>query len=88
MMISQKEEVYTTVHDQEVVLLDMNQGKYFGLEGAAMALWNELSQGPVTTSAILEKWKTIYDQEEDELNSLLTQSLEELTAKRLVVVDT
>ncbi|SYX82415.1 PqqD family protein [Paenibacillus alvei] len=87
MIISQKEEIYTTVHGEEIVLLDMMQGMYFGLEGASAKIWEELGQGPVAVSAILEKWKDVYDQTGDELESLLSQSVQELIDKRLVVVE-
>lgn len=80
--------VSSTTHDEEVVLLDMSKEIYYGLEGATMLLWNELSNGPVDTVKILEAWKSKYDHSEEELDHIFSESLHELTSRGLVVVET
>ncbi|MDH4424706.1 MULTISPECIES: PqqD family peptide modification chaperone [Bacillus] len=88
MIIRQNDMVSSTIHDEEVVLLDMSKEIYYGLEGATMLLWNELSDGPVDTIKILEKWKSKYDHSEEEVEHIFSQSLHELTSRDLVVIDT
>ncbi len=86
MIVSQREEIDMTELEDEIVLLDMPRGVYYGLEGAAMELWKELSDGPIDSSEILSKWNQRYQQSEEELRRLLDQSIQELKSKNLIVV--
>ncbi|MGZ0051140.1 PqqD family protein [Brevibacillus gelatini] len=86
MIVSQREEIYTTEMGDEIVLLDMRHGAYYGLEGATMELWKELADGPVDSAQILAKWTQLYQQSEEELTSMLDQSIQELISKKLIVV--
>ncbi|CAM4194712.1 PqqD family protein [Paenibacillus tarimensis] len=86
MLLGQREEVYTTDLGDEIVLLDMNNGAYFGLEGATMALWQELGDGPKHASVILARWRQIYEHPSETLEVLLQEAIAHLRQKDLISV--
>ncbi|WP_458463176.1 PqqD family peptide modification chaperone [Paenibacillus sp.] len=87
MKIARSEETATTSLSEECIVLDINNGEYFGLEGALMELWLELETGTKEFDQILSKWKREFDQSETELTDILQTAIQELSAKRLVKVD-
>ncbi|MBT2285316.1 PqqD family peptide modification chaperone [Paenibacillus polymyxa] len=87
MKIARSEETATTSLSEECIVLDINNGEYFGLEGALMELWLELETGTKDFDQILSKWKREFDQSEAELTDILQTAIQELSAKRLVKVD-
>ncbi|MDQ0659837.1 PqqD family peptide modification chaperone [Paenibacillus sp. W2I17] len=87
MKIARSEETATTSLSEECIVLDINNGEYFGLEGALMELWLELETGTREFDQILSKWKREFDQSEAELTDILQNAIQELWAKNLVKVD-
>ncbi|MDR6721548.1 PqqD family peptide modification chaperone [Paenibacillus sp. 2003] len=87
MKIARSEETATTSLSEECIVLDINNGEYFGLEGALMELWLELETGAQEFDQILSKWKREFDQSEAELTYILQTAIQELSTKKLVKVD-
>ncbi|MGN7353867.1 PqqD family peptide modification chaperone [Paenibacillus amylolyticus] len=87
MKIARSEETATTSLSEECIVLDINNGEYFGLEGALMELWLELETGAQEFDQILSKWKREFDQSEAELTDILQTAIQELSTKKLVKVD-
>lgn len=87
MKIARSEETATASLSEECIVLDINNGEYFGLEGALMELWLELETGTREFDQILSKWKSEFDQSEAELTDILQNAIQELWAKNLVKVD-
>jgi hypothetical protein len=72
------------VVDDEAVILNMDDGQYYGLNEVATRVWQLLSEGQnmeEVTSRLLSEFET----DEATLLADLTELLDELLAKRLVL---
>lgn len=87
MKIVRNEETATTVVEKECIVLDLNSGQYFGLEDALKELWLEIGSGWKNTQDILDKWKSGFDQSEEELAQILRESILELADKQLIKIE-
>ncbi|MEK5333081.1 hypothetical protein [Lysinibacillus sp. FSL W8-0992] len=86
MKIARKEEIATTVLDQECIILDLKRGQYFGLENALKELWLEIEHEYKDTKIILTKWKKHFNQTEEELAQILYEAIRELADKQLIKI--
>ncbi|NOZ28715.1 MAG: lasso peptide biosynthesis PqqD family chaperone [Chloroflexi bacterium] len=71
--------------DGEVVILNLKDGVYYGLETVGARVW-ELIQEPKTLKEILETLLQEYDVEPDRCARELQALLEDLAAKELIEV--
>jgi hypothetical protein len=71
--------------DDEVVILDMKSGTYYGLNTVGTRVW-ELMQQPVTFSQIHETLLAEYDVDPEECRQDITTLLEDLINRGMVEV--
>ena len=84
--ISIPDEVLFQDLDGEAVLLNLQSGKYFGLDLVGTRVWNllvEYGALPTTYQALLEE----YDVDEDRLQSDLLALVDQLAAHGLIRLD-
>lgn len=84
-ILSRKEDTISTEYDNELIVLDFEDGQYYGLEGASMILWQELEHGPKKTEDILNLWIEKYKNNTEETKALLESSIEILKEYNLLV---
>ncbi|KAA6451112.1 hypothetical protein VSK91_09950 [Bacillus swezeyi] len=87
MKITRIQETATTVLENECIVLNLDNGQYFGLEGALMELWLEIQNERKDTKDILIKWKSEFDQTEEELSIILIEAIQELTQNQLIKIE-
>ena len=71
----------------EVAVLQVSSGLYFGLQGAAVSIWEFLQQ-PRTVSQVIDHLMVTFEVEQGVCERLTFAFLEELAAKELIVVET
>lgn len=74
--------VFAQEVDGELVLLDMNDDKYFGLDSTATDIWNLLKEGR-TLQESYEILFQMYDVEENQLRKDLEKFVEKLIERDL-----
>jgi Coenzyme PQQ synthesis protein D (PqqD) len=70
----------------EVVILDIEQGVYFGLDGVGTLIW-EMLQTPGPVSAIVDRILVEYDVERSAAEADVHALLADLAARGLIEVD-
>src|SRR5215208_1907804 len=83
-VVQDKEPVATTV-DEEVVMLSVRAGAYFGLNGVGSEIWNLLAE-PRRVGEICETLSSRYETDEHTLLRDVTWFLESLVERGLVRV--
>lgn len=80
----------STVHERfgdETVILNLDSGSYYSVEGSGTAIWSLVSGG-ASEAAILERMRADYAGNGDEIASATTKFLDQLVAESLVQPDT
>ena len=72
--------------DDEGVILDLDSGIYYGLEGIGQRIW-ELLDEPVSHTDLMLRLKDEYDVGEDILSKDVAQFLKQLLENELVEFD-
>ena len=83
-LVRSSEVLATALGDREAVMLDIEHGTYFGVEGVARVIWDALEQ-PVTPREVVGLLRSRYpdvDPEECERDAM--EFLEDLVRYRLV----
>ena len=70
----------------EAVLLQLEKGMYYGLDGVATRLWNLLAEGG-TLRAVVEQARTEFDVDPATLERDLVALVSDLSDRKLVVVE-
>jgi len=73
------------LHD-EMVMMDIDQGKYFSLNRSATAIW-EFLEVPLTLEELCSKISEEYDVEKDQCKKDVETHLEEMVSLGLVLKD-
>ncbi len=81
--VESSDEVLFQVLDEEVVLLDMKSGQYFGLNEIGALIW-VMSKKGASLGSILSDIIEKYDVSESELVGHVTPFLDELEAEGLI----
>lgn len=79
--------VVTAEFDNEVVLLNVASGMYYGLEGVSARIWTLLDAG-ADTEAIMHTILAEYEVPPDQLREDLQAFLDQLLSKGLIQLDT
>lgn len=87
MKIIRNQETATTVLENECIVLNLDNGQYFGLEGALKELWIEIENERKDKKDILIKWQSAFDQTEEELSVILNEAIQELTHHKLIKIE-
>jgi hypothetical protein len=70
----------------EVVILDLSSGIYFGLQGVGSAVWRQI-QTPKTVQQVVDAILLEYEVSREECEAKVIGFLEELAAHGLIAVD-
>ncbi len=80
------EHVLTRIVDGELVLLNLDNEQYYGLDAVATMIWRAVTTAG-TMQAALQEIRDEYDVDEEVLARDVATLLEELTARGLVELD-
>ena len=69
----------------DVVMMDIEQGSYYGLEGVAARIW-ELTENPVSFGKVCEQLSNEYDILPDKCRQEVTSFLDDLLERKIVMV--
>lgn len=72
--------------DDEVVMMDSNDGKYYGLDPVGSMIWDILEK-PVPFSSIIDILEEAYDVRRDQCQSDVLEFLRNLYNMKLVVIE-
>jgi len=78
--------VANDLNDSETVMLDVDQGLYFGVSNVGKFIWEHLEQ-PQSISQLVADLMAEYDVEESKCQQEVTAFIDELVAQGLVDVD-
>jgi len=84
-LVSAADDVLATTFEDEVVLLNLADGVYYGLDGVGARIWT-LIQRPASLSQISEALRQEYQVERAQCEADLRALIAELEARGLVVV--
>lgn len=83
--ISKTDSHVETMVDGEIVLMDIEDGKFFSLSGTGRRIW-ELIEASVPVSGIIAKLVAEYDVNEDECAQQIASLVDDLLSRGLVTV--
>jgi hypothetical protein len=84
--LSRASDLLSTELDQETVLMSIDAGSYYGLEGPAQNVWEKL-ETPITFSQLIEHLVKEYQVSPDVCASDLQKFLAEMEREGLLLVD-
>lgn len=84
--LSRIEDLLSTELDQETVLMSIDAGAYYGLEGAAQRIWEYL-ETPLTFSALVDRMVKEYEVAPETCSADLESFLAEMEREGLLRVD-
>lgn len=71
--------------NDELVMMDIQSGKYFDMKGPAADIWKML-ESEMTIESVVDKLMSLYDVERDECMKDTVAFLEQLESRKLIVV--
>lgn len=75
----------STEIDNEVVLMHINNGRYYGLNSTLGRIWTELENATIV-SALIEKLQSQYQGEPEQIRSDILEVLEQMQKNKLIQV--
>jgi hypothetical protein len=84
--LSRSEEMLSTELDQETVLMSIDAGAYYGLEGVARSVWESLEK-PLTFSDLVARMVEAYEVAPDACSADLQRFLAEMEREGLLRVE-
>jgi hypothetical protein len=82
-IVVQSKEQYSAMMDGEIVMIDIEQGKYYGLDGVGIRIWNHLAQ-PRRVSDLCELLLAEYDVAPASCEVDVLRFLNEMETQRLI----
>jgi hypothetical protein len=86
-IIASADDLLTTEFDSEVVILDLRDGVYYGLEHVGARVWT-LLRHPVTLASLRDAIASEYDVDPDRCAEDVRDLVRELAAHNLVMIRT
>ena len=83
-LISRNPDLLETTLDNEIVLMSIERGNYFGLEATAKHIW-QLLELPQTKEILLEKLSNEYEAEREVIDRDLDDFLKKLLDNGVVI---
>ena len=80
------QETIATEIDREIILMDIEAGSYYGLEGPARSVWEALSS-PISYGQLLDKITAEYEIDYAECSKDLQSFLQDLVDQGLLQVE-
>jgi hypothetical protein len=84
--LSRVQNLLSTELDQETVLMSIDAGAYYGLEGPARSIWESL-ETPLTFSALVDRLVEEYQVSPETCAADLERFLEEIEREGLLCVE-
>jgi hypothetical protein len=84
--LSRVQNLLSTELDQETVLMSIDAGAYYGLEGPARSIW-EILETPLTFSALVDRLVEEYQVSPETCAADLERFLEEIEREGLLCVE-
>lgn len=69
----------------DVVMMDIEQGSYYGLEGVAARIW-DFTEKPISVGSLCEKLSNEYDVSPEKCQEEVTAFLDSLLERKIVAV--
>lgn len=82
-IVVQSTEQYSAMMDGEIVMIDINRGQYYGLDGVGIRIWNHLTQ-PRRVSELCELLLAEYDVAPASCEADVLRFLNEMETQRLI----
>ena len=83
--ISHAEEVFWQDVVGDIVILDMEQGQYFGAEDTGARIWKLIEQ-PITVAHLCDQLLALYEIDRKTCETEVLAYLEQLLAAKLIVI--
>ena len=84
-IIAKRPDLLASQVDDEMVMLDMESGNYFGLDSIAADIWNLLEQ-PISITALCQRLEQEYQVDHQQCLADTTEFLEQLLANNMIEV--
>jgi hypothetical protein len=85
-VISRNPEIIHSAMDDEVVMMSVDQGLFFGVDKIGTHIWN-LLETPVKVEALIEKLITHYDVEPELCKNDTLLFLNDMLVKKVILVE-
>ena len=85
--IKQCNSIYTSSIDNEAVMLNVDLGKYFGMNSIASDIWNKL-KNTMTVESLIDSLSSEYNVSPEECQADVIPFLENLIANGLIEIET
>src|SRR5262249_19058547 len=77
--------VVSEIIENEGVIINLNTGRYYGLNETGSVLWSALLRGPVSLRGMTEKFRYLYTGDSETIQSAVKAIMAQLLAEGLVV---
>ena len=84
-VVSHRTDIDTTDLNGDIVMMDLEKGKYFSLNGVGSRIWN-LVEEPVKVSNVVDSLLEEYDIGRDECEEQVLQFLGKLEREQILVI--
>jgi hypothetical protein len=85
-IISRSESMLTNDLGDDIVMMDIDEGSYYGLASVSARIW-ELTETPVSIASICETLISEYDVPKDKCQQEVTNFVEDMLNRKIVQLD-
>lgn len=85
-IVSQKKDVDVTELNGEKIMMDLDKGNYFMLNGTGSTIWDAINE-PKSVSEIIEAIIKVYDIDRETCESRVLEYLEKLRHEEIVFIN-
>jgi hypothetical protein len=86
-ILQRKEEIVQSKIDNEIVMMDIVNGEYYGLNTIASHIW-ELIEIPLSVKALIAHLRREYEVDENQCKKEVEKLLTEMIAHNLIILST
>ncbi len=84
-IVIQSKDINSTELDDEIVMMNLQEGKYFALNSVGRSIWKNINE-KVTVEQVINNIKEEYDVEDAECEHGVISFLEELKKNKLIEI--
>lgn len=85
-VVSHRKDIDTTDLNGDIVMMDLEKGKYFSLNGVGSRIWT-LVEEPVQVGKVVDSLLEEYDISRDECEKNVLEFLDKLESEQIIVID-
>lgn len=85
MHIQRNPEIVSSEIDDEVVMMSINEGKYYGVDAIGSRIW-QLLETPLSVTDLFRQLQTMFDVTETQLESDVLEFLADLENQKLIEI--